>query len=116
MPADPLPNYLRMFRKRSGLCQRELAYLLGRKSGSKVSRYESERRRPGFETLLAYEITFQVCLHALFAGEYRQLSANVIKRAQRLSRELDAKPYTPALKRKLDFLSDLITELRKQDL
>src|SRR5262245_21208988 len=108
MPVDPLPDYLRTFRKRSGLSQRELAYLLGSKAGSKVSRYEGGRRRPSFEALLAYEVVFRVGLDALFDGRHRSVSSEIRRRAQRLSRRLDALPYTPSVKRKIDFLTELI--------
>jgi transcriptional regulator with XRE-family HTH domain len=111
MPADPLSNYLKMFRKKSGLSQRELAELLGASSGSKVSRYERGTRLPSFETVLAYEIVFRVALDELFKGEERALRAKIRKRAQHLSRRLDARPTTPALKHKLDFLTDLIFPL-----
>lgn len=108
MPVDPLPNYLKMFRKRSGLSQRELAYLLGGKTGSKVSRYEHGRRLPAFETLLAYEVVFRVGLDALFRGAHLSSAKRVRARAQRLSRKLDALPLTPSIKHKLDFLTNLI--------
>src|ERR1700756_3249558 len=35
-----LPNYLRAQRRKSGLSQNEIAYLLGRMNGAQVSRYE----------------------------------------------------------------------------
>ena len=35
-----LENYLRTYRRRAGLSQDEMAFLLGTKSGTKVSRYE----------------------------------------------------------------------------
>jgi transcriptional regulator with XRE-family HTH domain len=108
MPTDPLPQYLKMFRKRSGLSQRELAALLGCKSGSKISRYERGGRRPTFEALLAYEVIFRVALDGLFRGEHTRVRRSIRQRAQRLSRTLDSRAFTPAMKCKLDFLADLI--------
>ena len=113
MLADPLSNYLKMFRKRSGLSQKELARLLGCSSGSKVSRYETGKRRPSFETLLAYQIAFRVGLDALFEGEHQRVRDSVHKRAAGLSRHLDGKPLTPAIKRKRDFLTELFCATRR---
>ena len=41
-----LENYLRTYRKKSGLTQREVAFLLGCQNGAQVSRYEKRRRLP----------------------------------------------------------------------
>ena len=105
----PLPNYLKMFRKRSGLSQPELARLLGCREGSKVSRYERGERSPSFDTLLAYEVVFRETTQKLFAGESHRARDQIKKRAQALFRELDAKePFTPSVKQKMAFLTDLI--------
>lgn len=108
MPLQPLSNYLKMFRKRSGLSQDELASLLGCKSGSKVSRYERSGRVPSLDTLLAFEIVFNEPASQLFRGRYESVRSDVRRRAARLSRKVDGRPFTPANKRKLDFLSDVI--------
>lgn len=98
-----------MFRKRSGLAQHELAGLLGCKEGSKVSRYERGDRSPSFDTLLSYKIVFHETTQRLFAGQSHRARAQIKKRAQSLFRELDSKErFTPAVKRKMEFLTDLI--------
>jgi len=98
-----------MFRKRSGLAQHELARLLGCKEGSKISRYERGDRSPSFDALLAYEIVFREATQRLFAGESHRARAEIKRRATALFRELDAKtPFTPTVKRKMEFLTDLI--------
>ncbi len=103
-----LSSYVRMFRKRSGLAQHEVAVLLGCKHGSKVSRYERGERRPALATIIAYELVFHANLRALFAGEFARIAPEVKRRAQKLSRHLDAQPFTPSVKRKLDFLADVV--------
>lgn len=40
-----LTNYLRAFRKRAGFSQKEISFLLGIKSGAKVSRYEHFKQK-----------------------------------------------------------------------
>ena len=109
MGTRPLPNYWRTYRKRSALTQQELATLLGSAYGSKVSRYERDTRLPTLETLIAYEILFKVPWRELLPGEYNRVYQQIRQRAQALSREIDAKtPWTPALQRKFDFLTDII--------
>ena len=58
-------TYLRTFRRRSGLTQAEVAFLLGAESGAKVSRYERLSRRPSFQTALGLQAVFGVPAEAL---------------------------------------------------
>lgn len=88
MPSHPLPNYLRMHRKRSGFSQDEVAFLLGVKSGAKVCRYERRRRVPPLETALAYEVIFRIPVRKLFLGTYEEVERRVVKRAEHLARRL----------------------------
>lgn len=108
MPSQPLSNYLKMYRKRSGLSQDEVAFLLGCKSGAKLSRYERGGRLPSLETAIALELVFGVDSRELFRGHHTRVYQRVRRRAQRLSRRVDAQPLTPSIKRKLDFLVEVI--------
>lgn len=83
-----LPNYLRTYRKRSGLSQDEVAFLLGCHFGTKVSRYERFEREPNLRTALTYEIIFRIDLSELFAGIYQQVERDAAKRARTLERSL----------------------------
>lgn len=104
-----MSNYLKTFRKRSGLSQRELALLLGCKHGSKVSRYERDERLPSPRTLIGYEVIFRKeTLRTLFRGVVEEITPEIKGRARRLSRELDAKPSTKVIKQKREFVTDLI--------
>jgi transcriptional regulator with XRE-family HTH domain len=55
MQNDKLDNYLRTYRKKLGLTQREVAFVLGCHGGAKVSRYERSGCIPDFKTNFAYE-------------------------------------------------------------
>ena len=68
MATPKLENYLRTYRKRSGLSQREVAFLVGCRNGAQVSRYEKRRRLPPLRTALACEAAFGVPVSVLFAG------------------------------------------------
>ena len=58
MATHKLENYVRTYRKRSGLTQREVAFLVGCRNGAQVSRYEKRRRLPPLRTALACEAAF----------------------------------------------------------
>jgi len=97
-----------MYRKRLGLTQREMAYLLGCGHGSKISRYERQKRAPSLITVLAYEFIARRCARELFVGEYERTVTEVRARVKRLMKQLDAEPFTPAVKRKFESLTEII--------
>ena len=91
--SSKLNNYLRTHRKRAGLSQDEVAYLLGCQGGAKVSRYERFARQPPLQTALAYEAIFGVPVRELFAGLFHRVEGPIVRRAQSLARKLHtAKP------------------------
>jgi transcriptional regulator with XRE-family HTH domain len=104
MHRTKLPNYLRTYRKRSYFSQDEVAFLLGCKNGSKVSRYENFSRRPTPETIFAYEIIFRVPVRELFAGIYQNVEGDVLRRAQLLVRKAPAVNPDRITSRKLQAL------------
>ena len=88
-PSDPLPHYLRSFRKRAGLTQQELASLLGCESDSKVSRYEFFLRKPSLRTAFAYEVIFDTPARQLFAGIFEEVETITRRRARTLLKQLE---------------------------
>lgn len=80
-----LPNYLRSNRKRLGLSQEEVAFLLGNKNGTQVCRYERFDRKPNLETALAFEVIFKRSPSELFGGIYQKVERDVAARAKTLS-------------------------------
>jgi transcriptional regulator with XRE-family HTH domain len=92
MPPHRLENYLRTHRKRSGLTQEEVAFLLGCEDGSQVSRYEKRRHLPPLETALACEAIFGVPIAELFAGVREGVKKSIEQRRLELRARLQAKP------------------------
>ena len=84
-------NYLATYRKRWGLSQRQLAYLLGWDSASSVSRFESMGRLPNLMTALKIEALFESGSGDLFPGLYRRAEIEVADRAKVLYRELEGR-------------------------
>lgn len=89
-----LDNYLRTYRRRLRFSQDEVAFLLGTKSGTKVSRYEQGMREPSLETALAYEVLFGMPLKELFAGKVERIERTIAERAHDLLQELSSRPDT----------------------
>ena len=105
-----LPNYLRTFRKRSGLLQKEMAFLLGLESDATVSRHELFQRLSILETILAYEVIFGVPVRELFGGTFEKVNKDVIRRAKRLTRTLQEEKADRTTTRKLELLRAIIVE------
>ena len=101
---NKLENYLLTHRKRTGLTQRELAFLLGCRSGANVSRHERLARTPSLETVLAYEAVFGVPARELFAGAYARVKRQTLTRARKLAAQLAASPRDRATVQKLAWL------------
>ena len=91
--SQKLQNYLRTHRKRAGLSQDEMAFLLGCQSGTKVSRYERFSRQPSLQNAFAYEVIFQIHMDQLFGGIYQKVEHKTLKRVRLLTQKLErAKP------------------------
>ena len=110
MPSK-LPNYLRTCRKAASLTQAEVAYLLGSRTGARVSRYERFRQQPQLETVFAYEAIFRIPARELFAGLYQQVERQTHQRVRTLTRRVSQVPPDVALRRKTEFLREIALSL-----
>ena len=90
MASHRLENYLRTYRRKSGLTQREVSFLLGRKDGAQLSRYERRRRLPPLRAALALEAIFKVPLAELFAGVRQGVDREISERIDKLHSDLQA--------------------------
>ena len=99
MASSPLDNYLRTHRRRLGLSQEDVAFLLGVKSGETTSRHEKFARVPSLETALAYEAILKQPLSELFAGLYHKIERKVVERARVLNERPKRGKPPPARRR-----------------
>jgi transcriptional regulator with XRE-family HTH domain len=90
MAVQRLENYLRTHRRQAGLSQDQMAYLLGARDGTKISRYERFARTPTLETALAYEAILGTPVRELFAGAYARAERTALRRARLLKKRLAA--------------------------
>lgn len=109
MLPSKLEHYLRASRKRSGLSQSELAYLLGSKTRNQVSRYERRSHVPPLRVALALQALFGTPVSELFPGTYQSAKTDLRRRARALARKLRAlaeNPDSRAPAEKLQWLVD----------
>jgi DNA-binding XRE family transcriptional regulator len=109
MHSSPLPNYLRTHRKRLGLSQRDVAFLLKSKDGARICRCERSRQTPHLKTLLAYEILFQTPIRDLYAGVRCEVEEGIMERAQLLLEQVLRKTRGKRIARKIATLQVLLS-------
>ena len=111
MARRELKNYLRTYRKRSGLAQGDVSYLVKARTKGEWSRYERALRQPSLRTAFACEKALGVPVTRLFAGLRKSVGDETIERMQRLESRLKTTGNTvnPArrLARKLQSLTFL---------
>ena len=79
---------MRFYRRRLGLTQKELAYLLGYDSDSHISRIENGSRNPNLAEVLVIELVFGVPGVAIFPEVREVVGQRVRRRLRRLTNEL----------------------------
>ena len=104
--------YLRTYRKRGGLTQSEVAFLLGLKSGQTVSRYERLDRRPSLETVFAFQVLFDVMPHELYPGLYQKVENLTRQRIQALIDQLEKELEEGTPSHKHDLLLQVLERTR----
>jgi transcriptional regulator with XRE-family HTH domain len=109
MKGGELRNYLRTYRKRAGLSQREVAVVVGLKSAATLSRCEWGHRLPSLQTALAFEALFGVPVGQLFSGASEAIDRETEERLQKLESVLQktsgAGPKAPITAKKLVWLT-----------
>jgi DNA-binding XRE family transcriptional regulator len=97
MPS-PLDNYLRAHRRKSGLTQKELAFLVGRDVAS-IHRHEQKHGLPTLRTALAYCLILGVPIDKLFAGIQRGVGVKLTRRIAQLRADVSHQGRTDLVKR-----------------
>lgn len=79
---NKIQNRLWLTRKRRGLQQKQVAYLLNHRNVDQISRYENGSRMPTLLAALKLEIIFGVPVRLLFPDLHEQLRAEIRERAE----------------------------------
>jgi transcriptional regulator with XRE-family HTH domain len=82
-----LPTYLRTYRKRTGLTQAEVSYVIGI-NRSDLWQFETSRREPSLRVLLALQVLYRIPIRKLFIGLFLHCRRKTLRRLQLLRRRL----------------------------
>jgi len=102
---------LRNHRRRAGLSQIEVAFLLGSQRGTDKVHQEAFIHEATLRAAMAYEVIFRASLKELFASVYQKVERDVIKRADKLLRRLPADSMTREKLRTLMAIVEPIDDL-----
>ncbi len=102
-----LDRYLHSHRRRCGLTQQEVGYLLGLRTGTVISRLEKSRRTPSLSAALACQVIFGITPAEIFPYIYEEVEADIMTRANVLHEKLQGKKGK-AVRAKLNFLEGMM--------
>jgi len=80
-----LPNLLRRYRRTRGLTQRDVAKLLGLRTSSRISKWESGACLPSLANAFRLSVVYRVLADALFVDLLRSLRKDINEREKKLS-------------------------------
>lgn len=104
-----LKNYLRTYRLKSGLTQRDVAFLLSLDSSSTISRIEKNNRTPTATILLGYCTIFNAQPGDIAPGLLLDIETAVENRADVLKKRLEKTPESPLVLQRISFLESLVS-------
>ena len=107
-----LKNYVRPFRRRSGLTQREFAFLVG---GISVSRIERFKQVPNLLAMHACVLLFGVQAAELFPHPLGEVHKELKCRTTELYEQLQGN-RSKVTRTKLDFLEGVLARLEREHL
>ena len=102
-----LKSYIRPLRRRFGFTQKEIAFLIGAKCRTAISRLEGAKRKPSLEAAFIFALLFDTTPSELFPGLMLELHEITVRRANDLYEELQGNPSNTT-QFKLDFLERLL--------
>lgn len=107
-------DYLRSHRRKWAITQRELAFLLGHKSPTHISRLEQGKRTPSKDIVFACEVLFGIPARSCFPKLYAEVEETVLARAATLYEHLDNETSKNAIRKK-EFLSTALKRAITRD-
>ncbi len=104
-PYGSLENYILSFRKRTGLSQDDLTFLLDERT-DRIGQYEQQAGIPKLESAIGLGCIFDEPIEALFAGVSEAMREQIAARARVLLQQMSDKP-TAENAQKLETLARL---------
>lgn len=107
-----IPNYLRVYRKRTPLMQEDMQSISGLQDVSSISRYEKGQREPTKEILLTYHHVFDTSIESFYEMESKIMLPGLIERMKERIRALEKEDQiTLKNTSKIKFLEQVIIRL-----
>ncbi len=88
-----LPCYLKTYRRRAGLSQKELAALLGIGHVTTVSKLERRKREPNLKVAFGCQVLFGIQADRIFPGLLTDIDKGVRARARQHGLSVQQKSY-----------------------
>lgn len=110
-------NYAKTCRKKTGLSQNEVAYLLGLKSSHFISQTELGNEIPALSRCILYHILCDKQVDKIFPDLSEKFALDIFKRIAKLSKQLQKKRQSESVKRKimnLDSIAERIANKYKE--
>lgn len=107
--SSSIESYLRTHRKRSGLRQDDIAFLLGLNGGYEVSRYEQLDRVPPLKSVFGMQVLFNALPHELYPGLYARVEKMTRQRIRALAATLECLPSDANAPFRKSFLMEIIS-------
>lgn len=104
-------NYTKTCRKKTGLSQNEVAFLLGLKSSHFIVHTELGNENPTLSRLLLYHILYDKQVDDLYPELLEKLALEIFSRIAFLSKQLEKKNQTDIVKRKINYLDSIATKI-----
>ena len=109
MSSSPkLESYLRTYRLRAGLTQRDVAMLLGLETASIISKTEKSKGTSSILILLGYCVLFEAHPEDLVPGILKKIENTVQSRAHLLNEKLRKGRQTPMVCARIKFLEKFL--------
>lgn len=106
------PNYMRMYRKKSALSQKDVEYLLIQNTS--LCLIEKGKRTPKIDVLLVYHLLFNTSIESIFELRCKIIQSNLIKNCKKLMTIIKKDTYNPRLNSfKIKSLEEMIERLDK---
>ncbi len=79
------PNKFRKYRKLSGYSQQEVAWLIGHRTTSRLSRWERGAGKPSVENLYKLSVLYKTLMEVLCGDSCKEARKEIIDRIKRIS-------------------------------
>lgn len=108
-------NYLRTYRRKAHLTQKDLAFLLDEADAAVISRCEAGSRKPTIEFLLIYHILFDVPIAMLFPNQKEEIQEVLLPRIEALVTHLSTECTGHRTRVRIEFLKSRLQALTSSD-